>query len=276
MKLVRLCIVVTTTLLFITSCGGYEKLLKSNDYDAKYEAAMRYYNDNSYSKAIQLFENLTLHYRGKENAENIMWYYAQSLMKEKDYYTASYQFKRFTRQFPYSERVEEAYYLAAYCKYQETSPYTLDQSTTKEAIKDFEQFAERYPHNVHIPEVNQQLDELREKLMRKEYEIALGYYEIEAYHAAYISLQNFINLYPESIHREDAMYYMLVSSYEYAANSTEEKIKERMQQVINDFEKFSTSFSKSQHIATAQDIYTKSRAKLSEIEEMEKEEQQNR
>ena len=252
--------------MLLVSCSNYNKVLKSNDYDKKYEMAVSYYNDNSYSKAIQLFENLTLHYRGRENAENIAWLYAQALMKEKDYYTAGYQFQRFTRQFPYSEHAEEAAYLAALCKYEESSPYTLDQATTKEAIKALEHFADRYPQSVHVPEVNNYLDELRNKLMKKEYEIAMGYYRIEAYHAAYISLQNFINQYNESSQREDAMFYMLKAGYEYASNSTDEKIKERMEQVINDFEKFSTSFPNSQYISEARLIYTKGKELLHQLE----------
>ena len=92
MKTVKNTAIIAAVCLLLVGCNKYEKLLKGNDYEAKYAAAMRYYEDNSYSKAIQLFENLTLYYRGKENAENISWYYAQSLYKEKDYYTAGYQF----------------------------------------------------------------------------------------------------------------------------------------------------------------------------------------
>lgn len=252
--------------IVMTSCSGVEKLVKSNDFDAKYEAAMRYYNENSYTKAIQLFENLILYYRGKENAENISWYYAQCLMKEQDYYTAAYQLKNFTRQFPYSSRAEEAAYLSAYCKYKEAPAYTLDQTLTREAISDFELFVARYPQNSHVPEINEYLDEMRNKLMRKDYEIAYNYYHIEAYHAAYVTLQNFLNLYPESDRREDAMFYMLRSGFEYAINSREDKMAERLQQVVNDFDRFATLFNNSKYLAEAQDIYTKSRAALSNLE----------
>ena len=138
MKKVKIMALIAVMCFTASSCNKYEKLLKGNDYDAKYAAAMRYYNENSYSKAIQLFENLNLHYRGKENAENIGWYYAQALYKEKDYYTAGYQYKRFARQFPYSEKVEEAAFMSAYCKYLDSPSYTLDQSLTKEAITEFE------------------------------------------------------------------------------------------------------------------------------------------
>ena len=267
MKIVSRLLIVLATTLMITGCKGYNKLLKSNDFEAKYEAAMKYYNDNSFSKAIQLFENLMLYYRGKEHAEDVLWYYAQSLLQESDYYTAAYQFKRFSRQYPYSDRASEAAFLSAYCKYEESPDYSLDQKSTQEAISEFEQFAEHYPTNPHIPEVNSYLDELRDKLMKKEYEIAYEYYNIEAYNAAHISLRNYVNLYPESPHYEEAMFYMLSAGYQYAINSTEEKMQERLQEVLNDFEKFSTAFPQSKNITKAQHIYTKARAMLTDLEQ---------
>lgn len=248
--------------LLLASCTNIDKLLKSNDFEAKYAAAMRYYNENSYSKAIQLFENLTLYYRGKEHAEEITWYYAKALYKEKDWYTAGYQFRRFARQFPYSDRVEEALFMSAYCRYLDSPAYTLDQSLTKEAIREFESFTESFPRSAHIPEANTYMDELRGKLVKKDYENAYGYYFIEEYHAAYVSFKNFINLYPDAVQREDAMFYMLKSGYLYAINSREDKQRERLQQVINDFENFSSVFANSKYLDEAQDIYTKTRAAL--------------
>lgn len=257
-----------TLLIFtaITSCSGVEKVLKSNDFDAKYEIAMKYYNQNSYSRASQIFENLQLYYRGKEHAENIAWYYAQCQLKAHDYYSAAYQFRAFVRQYPYSEHAEEALFLSAFCKYKDSPIHSLDQTLTKEAIADFETFVERYPRSTHIPEINSYLDEMRDKLMRKDYEIAYNYYHIEAYHAAYLSLQSFVNYYPESPLCEDALYYQLCSGYEYAIHSREEKMKERLQQVLNDFEKFAVKYQDSKYLGSAQSLYTKARARLTEIE----------
>ena len=269
MKISKKLLFISIICLLLASCNKFDKLLNSNDYNAKFEAAMRYYNDNSYSKAIQLFENLTLHYRGRDNAEDIAWYYAQSLYHEKDYYSAAYSFSRFARQYPYSERVEEAAFLSAFCKYQESPVYSLDQKLTREAIAEMESFAERYPRSLHIPEVNNCLDEMRVKLMKKDYEIAYGYYFIEEYHAAYESFKQFLNLYPESAEREEAMFYQLDAGYRYASGSREDKQKERFQQVINDFDKFSSNFANSRHLSAAQTIYTKSRAALAKIENAE-------
>ena len=266
MKMAKNTLNILAIILLLTSCNKFDKILKSNDYDAKYQAAMQYYNENSYSKAIQLFENLIMHYHGKENAENISWYYAQSLMAEKDYFSAGYQFKNFFKRFPYSERAEDALYLAADCKYHESPEYYLDQRLTKEAIQEYESFVDRYPGSIHIPEINNHLDELRNKLMRKDYEIAYGYYKVESYNSAYVSLQRFLNNYPDSPLKEDAMFYMLASGYEYGMGSQESKMKERLQQVVNDFDRFATSFKDSKYLAQAQDYYTKAKAAIAALE----------
>ncbi|MBR1785222.1 MAG: outer membrane protein assembly factor BamD [Bacteroidales bacterium] len=265
MKWVKIIALFSAIGLLATSCNGYEKLLNSNDYDAKYEAAMRYYNSGGYTKAARLFENLTLHYRGRDNAEQVAWCYAQTLYKQQEYYAAAYQFKRFASQFPYSENAEEGLYMSAYCKYMAAPAYTLDQSLTREAVEEFESFAERWPRSVHMPDVNRCLDEMYEKLMKKDFEIARGYYVIEEYHAAYEQMRRFIDLYPDSPFREEAMYYQLLAGYRYAKGSREDKKRERLQQVVGDFDKYSASIKDPARLASAQEIYTKTRAALAAL-----------
>lgn len=251
--------------LLLTGCDNVNKLVKSNDSEAKYLAAVKYYDNEQYIQAIQLFENLFVQYHGKEHAEDIAWRYSMALLKTKDYYTAGYQFKNFFKRYPYSEKAEEALFLSAMCKYYESPEYNLDQQQTKEAIQSFESYVDRYPQSTHVPEINQYLDELRGKLIRKDYEIAYNYYETEQYHAAYVSLNRFLNEYPDSPYREKAMFYVLASGYEYGIGSTEEKKKERLQQVVNDFERFAASFKDSKYLSQAQQIYTKTRAALAKM-----------
>ena len=263
--------IIVAIVAMLTSCSDYGKLMKGNDFDAKYQAAMKYYEDKNYTKAIQLYENLIMHYHGKEYAENISWYYAMCMMAEKDYYSAGYQFKSFYKRFAYSERAEEALYQAATCKYYESPEYYLDQKLTKEAIQEYESYLDRYPASIHVPEINTRLDELNEKLMHKAYGIAYNYYETENYHAAYASLQSFLNNYPDSPYREDAMFYLLASGYKYGIGSRESKMKERLQQVVNDFDRFSASISDSKRLAQAQDFYTKAKAAIARLEKAEAE-----
>lgn len=265
MKKATYLIIITLVINVLSSCSSYDKLLKSTDYDAKFEAAMQYYNEGRYQRARDLFENLTLYYRGREHSEDIAWYYGKSLIETEYYYTAAYQMKSFAKRFPYSPHAEDAAFLTAYCQYMESPAYTLDQTITKDAIAEFELFAERYPQSTHIPEVNSYLDEMRNKLMEKDYEIAYGYYNTESYRAAVVALGNFLNSYPDSPHREDAMYYIIKAGYEYAINSREDKMKERLQQVVNNFDKFAVTFKNSKYMADCQDIYTKCKEALRQL-----------
>ena len=106
---------------------------------------------------------------------------------------------------------------------------------------------------------------MRKKLTKKDYEIAYGYYYIEEYRAAYESFKQFLNLYPDAPQREEAMFYMLDASFKYAMNSREDKKYERLQQVVNDFERFSSSFADSKRMSQAQTIYTKTRAEMAKM-----------
>ena len=257
--------VILLAVSLLCGCNNYDKLLKGTDFDAKYKAAVQFYEKGDYDRATQFFENLTMHYRGRENAENVAWYYAQSLFKTKDYANAGYQFKSFVKQFPYSTHAEEALFRSAYCKYLESPAYSLDQKLTKEAITDFELYLEKYPSSNHTPEINGYLDDMRGKLMKKDYEIAYGYYKIQAYHAAYVAFGNFINAYPESESKEDAMYYMIKAGYELAINSQESKVEERTKQVVSDFERIGALVTNPKYKAELQDIYTRSQRILSKI-----------
>ena len=61
----NLSLIVILICLILTSCAGskHKKLLKSNDHEAKYEAAVKAFNQKDYFHSTQLFENLLLYYR---------------------------------------------------------------------------------------------------------------------------------------------------------------------------------------------------------------------
>ena len=256
-------ITITTLLL---SCNSYNKVLKSTDYDKKYDTAMEYYEKENYFKASQLFENLSLYYRGREKSEKVALYYAMSLLGMKDHFSAGYQFELFYKQFPYSSSAENALYLAAYCKYLESPVYSLDQTLTKEAIKNFNMYLERYPSSSKVEEVNRHIDELRGKLIRKDYEIAYSYYKTSAYLSARIALSEFLYQYPETTYREDAMFYLILSGYEYARNSIKEKQIVRYQQMIGDIDQFIVYFKNSDRKKEVQRLYEKGKAEIALLE----------
>ena len=51
--------------VIVISCGEYRRLQKSDDWKAKFEGAMRYYEEGDYFRAISLFEEVLPVTRGK-------------------------------------------------------------------------------------------------------------------------------------------------------------------------------------------------------------------
>ena len=66
------------------------------------------------------------------------------------------------------------------------------------------------------------------------------------------------------------MYYIIKSGYEYAINSREDKMKERLQQVTGNFEKFAATFQNSKYMSECQTIYTKCKEAINQLEKQTK------
>ena len=56
----RLYIILLLAAFIVVSCGKHQKLLKSTDNEAKYAAAINYYETNDYYRALQLFQQLII------------------------------------------------------------------------------------------------------------------------------------------------------------------------------------------------------------------------
>ncbi|MBP5368703.1 MAG: outer membrane protein assembly factor BamD [Bacteroidales bacterium] len=224
------------------SCSGYNKLLKSSDYDLKYEKGFEYYNKQKYSKALQIFEQITSVYRGLEKGEKLMFYYAMTNFKVKDYYSAGYYFRKFASTYPHSEYNEEAMFMSAFCYYLDSPKPSLDQESTDMAIAEFELFISKYPNTSRKDSCNMLLDQLRHKLQVKSYDNAYLYYKLGYYKAANVALKNSIKDYPDSPFKEEILYYSAKSMYLYADMSVNEKKHERFREAQRDLNEYAKVF----------------------------------
>jgi len=216
----------------LTSCSQFQKALKSEDIKVKFEVAEKLYDKGKYSKAIRLFEQIAPSYRGKPQAEKMFFMYAQALFKTKQYYTAGYQFDSFTAGYPRSEKQEEASFLGAKSYYFLSPRFSLDQVDTYKALDKLQAFIDKFPNSQFMPEANQLVKELNEKLEEKAFEIAKQYHATAQYfgdyNAAIKTLDNFMSDFPGTALKEDAMFLKFDSSYQLAINSVPYKMQERL------------------------------------------------
>lgn len=239
-------IILSFTILTLTIAGcksQFEKIRLSNDVAKKYREAMRLYNKKDYSKALILFEDLSQKYRGREQAEELNYYYALTLYKVKDYTTARYQFKSFVDTYPTSRYAEECRYMYAYCFYLDSPASSLDQDNTYRAIDALQLFINLYPKSERVVQATDYINQLRAKLERKAYENAklyydLGGYDLTNYKSAVIALQNAEIEFPDIKYAEEMNMLVVKSQYLYANNSFEIRQEERYNEAIvyaNDF-----------------------------------------
>ena len=217
-----------TMILLISSCNEYQKVLNNEDMNVKYKAAEEYYNNGEYRRANRILEQLVPAYRGKPQAERLVYFFANSYFQTKNYYLASYQFESFIKSFPKSQKLEEATFFAAKSHYMMSPTFSLDQEETNTAIEKLQIFMNNYPKSKFTEECNQLISELQNKIEKKEFEIAKQYYNIYDYRAAIKSLDNFVGEFVGSKFREEALYYKFLSSYEIAVNSVESKKLQRL------------------------------------------------
>src|SRR5690606_22215769 len=81
--------------VMVSGCKSkFEKLRLSNNIAQKYQEAVKYYNNEKYSKALILFEDLIQRYRGQAEAEDLYYYIAYANYYLRDYTAARYHFRQ--------------------------------------------------------------------------------------------------------------------------------------------------------------------------------------
>ena len=234
--------------LLFYSCGEYQKLLKSNDYQLIYSKAIEYYNKGEYQKAMNLFDGIRTVFTGTSKAQSIAYYRAFCTYNQKEYQYASELFKQFITIYPESSFAEECLYMVGYCNYMASPKPRLDQTASLKAINDFQLYLNRYPNSMRKDKINGYIDELLDKLAYKDYLSAKNYFLREHYKAAVISLQNCLKDYPGSKYREEIMYMLFVSKYQMAVNSVEDKKLERYNAAKEEYYYFADEYPNSKYV----------------------------
>jgi outer membrane protein assembly factor BamD len=249
--------IVLISVVLLSSCGQYEKLLKSTDFELKKTKAIEYFADGQYVKTTELLTQILPRYRATDEAEDLNWMNCQAYFGMKDYFMAGTYYKTFIDQFPFGKHSEEANYMSALCDYNISAKPELDQENTKNAIEGFNIFLNRYPNSAKVEDCKRMINELQDKLVEKSYLSAKLYYDMKQYKAAVVALNNSLKEYANSKYREKMMYLKLNSLFQYAELSMATKQKERYQAALDDYYSFMEEFPKSTYAKDVSGIYQK-------------------
>lgn len=252
------------------SCSKFEKIRTSEDIDKRLEGAYAYFDEGDYYKAQVIFDETLPLLKGKESEQKASYYRALSYYKQKQFILSAYYFKEFYDTYTRSERAEEALYMAAKSLYNDIPRFNLDQTSSYDALKAFQKFANRYPQSSRIEEVNKMTDEINEKLEVKAFEKAKLYYSLGQnnniyYKSAVIAFEAFRKQYPSSSLNEQAAWLQIDSQYRLAGASVTAKQEERYLEAIEFYEKFVDEYPESKYLKEAESIYKKSLSNIEKI-----------
>jgi outer membrane protein assembly factor BamD len=257
-------VTILLTVVLISGCGEYEKLLKSRDFAKKYETAVKLYEEGDYAKSGTLFDQVANIYRGTTKADTVKYYQAKSYFGQRDYLMAGHYFSELSSTYISSVYKEEADFMIGYCFYKQSPRPELDQTATFQTINGMQMFMVKYPNSERLTECQEIIMEMADKLVEKSYISAKLYFDLGYYKSAIIALRNSLIEFPETKFREELMFMILKSSFLLADKSVPGKQRERFQAAVDEYYSFIGEFPEGHHSKEAIKIYENSSNYLEE------------
>ncbi|MBC7449823.1 MAG: outer membrane protein assembly factor BamD [Hymenobacteraceae bacterium] len=247
------------------ACSNFQKVLKSDSVDKKYEAAVKYYDTGKYEKSTIILEELLPLLRGRPEAEKAAYLFAQGEFLQRYYELSAFQFRVFTETYPRSPYAEEAAFLYTKSLYLSSPTFNLDQSSTVTALESIRDFQVRYPESKYRKEAQDMSDELTSKLEKKAFESARLYANVRFYQSAVVALTNFLREYPNSKFGEEAQFLRVEAEHELARQSVPEKQRERFLETAAFYQGFVDAYPSSKYLRAAEAAYTDAQRQLERL-----------
>jgi outer membrane protein assembly factor BamD len=152
------------------------------------------------------------------------------------------EFREFLSYYPTNRRADYAQYKLGMAHFRQMRGAQRDQTETREAIREFQTFVDRYPNSSLLPEVGTKLREARDRLSESDYMVGYFYYRQRLYLGA---IRRFKDLLEQDAGYtgRDAVYYYL----------GEALLKQKQEaEALPYYERLVSEFEKSEYLDEAQ------------------------
>jgi len=252
-------------LIVFSSCGEFDKMLRSDNSDKKLKIADQYFAKGNYIKASLLYESMLEGFKYNPDVERIYFQLAECNYYLYDFYNAGYHYKTYFEYFPQGKYSEVARFRHAICGYRESLAYNLDPTYTKKSIENLQLFINYFPESYYVDSCNKFIDLSRKKLELKAYENAYLYFNIENYKAAITAFKNFSRDFPETDKHPNAAFYIVKSAYLLASNSIDSKKIKRLVDVSTEFMQLEQELKNTEFYLPALEIKNNSEKQIENI-----------
>lgn len=183
--------------LILGGCSSKETT-SSLSAEERFQHAKALFDNGDYLEAASEFTVITLQYQGSTVAGDAQFYLAECRFKRGEYLLASYEYQTLRRNMAASPRVPEAMYKLGLSYYSLSPKSRLDQQYTKRAIEELQAFVEYYPNSEFVPDASAKIQELTNRLAKKDYETAQLYAAMEYTKGALFYYDNVIEKYHDT------------------------------------------------------------------------------
>jgi len=232
-----------------------------------YNKAMKFYDNKAWLSAARLFEELYPLSIGTPLGDTILFLFADSYFQNRDYQMAAFHFKDYARRYPGTERTELAALNSLKSMYHSSPEYTLDQFVTVVAIDEINLFIQTYPYSKYIDECNRMLDDLNNKLAKKDMEMVRMYYQIGYFEAAQIMARNFLKTYSASKYAPELLFILVRNNFDFARKSVEHKKYNRYKSCLEAYETLQLQYPESNYVADGKKFADEAANQIKKINE---------
>ncbi len=197
-------IIAVVSLGLLLSCASNEQTAEKGPKKT-FEKAMELFEDEDYLEAKNLFDAIKLQYPASQYADDAQYYLGECNFEREKYILGSFNYSMLRKVYPNSPYYKDSFYKTGLCYYHLSPPFDRDQKHTKKGIKTFSEFQSIYSGDSLAKEANGYIQDLRNKLGRREYEIAELYMKLRSPHSALIYYDFVIDDYYDTKYYEDAV-----------------------------------------------------------------------
>ncbi len=243
------------SVIVLSACTSSSLIRPGDSLEVAFDKAMDQYERERFGDAARAFETVISVGRGTDIGQRSQFLLAESYYKDRQFIVAASEFQRYHSFFPRSERAAEALFMEGHSYYRLSPRFNLDQSDSYRAIETFQLFLSRHPSSDKASEAADYIDELRDKLARKQFEAGEQYLRLRHFEAAAIYYGLVVERFPETKWAEMALANQINAYNLYAENSVEARMAERFQKAIDSYETYIQLFPRGENREDAEAFY---------------------
>ena len=183
-----------------------------------------HYDREKYRQAIEYFQAAVYEHPGASIVDTAQYYLALAYFSNEEYALAQVEFNRLVNYYPSSVYIVNAQFLKSVCMFEGTpGHFGLDQTSVRDAVRQFEDFLIDYPESEMVPEAQAYLAKAHSRLAKKDFQSAMTYLRMGGYKAAEIYFQKVIDEYTTTEYGAQSLFYLAEVSEkmkDYAAAAT--------------------------------------------------------